>query len=66
MRPCKNEVRHGAVRWSNELVLHVIEMKTDGPAPALEGLAELFQTEIRALDEMLLDHNARLLPAAMR
>lgn len=61
----KNEVRHGAVRWSNELVLHVIEMKTDGPAPALEGLAELFQTEIRALDEMLLDHNARLLPAAM-
>ena len=61
----KNEVRHGAVRWSNELVLHVIEMKTDGPAPALTGLAELFQADIRALNEMLRDHNARLLPAAM-
>ncbi len=61
----KNEVRHGAVRWSNELVLHVLEMKTDGPAPALDGLTGLFQTEVAALDEMLRDHGARLLPAAM-
>jgi len=61
----KNEVRHGAVRSSNELVLHVIEMKTDGPAPALAGLAPLFQEEVRALDVLLRDHEARLLPAAM-
>jgi glutamate---cysteine ligase / carboxylate-amine ligase len=61
----KNEVRHGAVRWSNELVLHVLEMKTDGPAPALDGLAGLFQSEVRALDDLLRDHGARLLPSAM-
>jgi glutamate---cysteine ligase / carboxylate-amine ligase len=61
----KNEVRHGAVRWSNELVLHVLEMKTDGPAPALDGLAGLFQSEVRVLDDLLRDHGARLLPSAM-
>ncbi len=61
----KNEVRHGAVRWSNELVLHVIEMKTDGPAPSLDGLAEDFQSEVRALNNRLRDHEARLLPGAM-
>jgi glutamate---cysteine ligase / carboxylate-amine ligase len=61
----KNEVRHGAVRWSNELVLHVLEMKTDGPAPSLDGLAGLFQSEVRALDDLLRDHGARLLPSAM-
>lgn len=61
----KNEIRHGSVRWSNELVLHVLEMKTDGPAPALDGLADLFQSEVRSLNEMLRDHEARLLPSAM-
>ena len=61
----KNEVRHGAVRWSNELVLHVLEMKTDGPVPALDGLAALFQADVRALNDMLRDHEARLLPSAM-
>lgn len=61
----KNEVRHGEVRWSNELVLHVLEIKTDGPVPALNGLAGLFQAEVRALDDLLRDHDARLLPSAM-
>ena len=61
----KNEVRHGSVRWSNELVLHVLEMKTDGPALSLDGLAPLFQSEIADLDRMLRDHGARLLPSAM-
>ena len=61
----KNEIRHGRVRWSNELVLHVLEMKTDGPAPALDGLAAIFQSEVRALDLLLRDHGARLLPSAM-
>lgn len=61
----KNEVRHGAVRWSNELVLHVLEMKTDGPAPSLDGLDGLFQADVRALNDMLRDHEARLLPSAM-
>ena len=61
----KNEVRHGPVRWSNELVLHVLEMKTDGPAPSLDGLDILFQSAVADLDRMLRDHGARLLPSAM-
>ncbi len=61
----KNEVKHGTMRWSNELVMHVIELKTDGPAPALEGLAAEFQKEVVHLNEMLSDHNCMLLPSAM-
>ncbi len=30
------------VSWSNELVLHVIEIKTGGPAPRLEPLPDCF------------------------
>lgn len=61
----KNEVRHGAIRWSNELVLHVLEMKTDGPSPTLDGLDTLFQNEVRALNDILRPHGALLLPSAM-
>ncbi|MBK8719613.1 MAG: hypothetical protein IPN32_33610 [Deltaproteobacteria bacterium] len=28
-----NQVERGALAWSNELALHVIELKTNGPAP---------------------------------
>ncbi|MCC5805147.1 MAG: hypothetical protein JJU00_02355 [Opitutales bacterium] len=61
----KNEIRHGKTRWSNELVLHVIELKTDGPAPALEGLAAGFQEEVRFLNATLAKSGCRLLPSAM-
>ena len=46
----KNEVRHGALRWSNELVLHVIELKTDGPQPHARWAGTLFQEEVRFLE----------------
>lgn len=61
----KNEVKHGNLRWSNELVLHVIELKTDGPARRLDGLAERFQREVRFLNEMLAEYACMLLPTAM-
>lgn len=51
--------------WSNELVLHVVELKTGEPAPALGGLAERFQRHVRRIDELLAPHGARLLPTAM-
>ncbi len=60
----KNEVKHGKLRWSNELVLHVIELKTDGPARRLEGLANDFQTEVRYLNQLLSAHGCKLLPTA--
>lgn len=55
----------GQLGWSNELVLHVIELKTNGPAPQLEGLAALFQQDIDRINRTLALWDARLLPTAM-
>lgn len=38
-----NEVERGPICWSNELALHVIEVKSNGPAPELGALAAQFQ-----------------------
>ena len=60
-----NEVDHGPIAWSNELALHVVELKTNGPAPRLAGLAEAFQHSLRDADALAGDEGARLLPGAM-
>jgi gamma-glutamyl:cysteine ligase YbdK (ATP-grasp superfamily) len=51
--------------WSNELVLHVIELKTAQPAVRLEGLAESFQAGVRRINSILEPHGAVLMPGAM-
>lgn len=51
--------------WSNELVLQVVELKTNGPAPALDPLPGYFATDIAEIDGMLASHGARLLGTAM-
>lgn len=60
-----NEVDAGALCWSNELVLHVIELKTNGPATGLTGLAIRFQEDIHRIDCLLEPFGARLLATAM-
>jgi gamma-glutamyl:cysteine ligase YbdK (ATP-grasp superfamily) len=60
-----NEIEVGPLCWSNELVLHVIELKTNGPAPELGGLAVQFQTGIGQINARLERHRARLLGTAM-
>ena len=59
-----NEVEHGPLAWSNELVMHVIELKTNGPATGLAGLADLFQQDVRVINELLAPLNACLMPSA--
>lgn len=59
------EVDRGALRWSNELALHLIELKTNGPVSSLESLHESFQRDISAIDTLLSPMGARLLPGAM-
>ncbi len=59
------EVERGAIAWSNELTLHVLELKTNGPAPALEGLAAAFQESVADANRHLADLGARLLPGGM-
>ncbi|MGE0483932.1 MAG: glutamate-cysteine ligase family protein [Gammaproteobacteria bacterium] len=60
-----NELARGRVGWSNELSLHVLELKTNGPAPALDGVAEDFAAELRFADDLLAPLGARILPCAM-
>ncbi len=60
-----NDVERGAFAWSNELALHVIEMKTNGPAPNLAGLSAGFQGEVRAMNRLLEPLGATLMPSAM-
>ena len=60
-----NDVERGAFEWSNELALHVIEMKTSGPAAKLLGLGAGFQGEVRAMNRLLEPLGATLLPSAM-
>jgi gamma-glutamyl:cysteine ligase YbdK (ATP-grasp superfamily) len=60
-----NEVAHGELAWSNELVAHVIELKTNGPAESLRGLGRRFHQDVLAINQRLAADGAMLLPTAM-
>jgi gamma-glutamyl:cysteine ligase YbdK (ATP-grasp superfamily) len=60
-----DEVEAGPLRWSNELVLHVVELKTNGPAASLQGLADAFQQGVMAINRRLAPLDGRLMPTAM-
>ena len=55
----------GEMAWSNELVAHVIEFKTNQPAPRLSGLAASFGEQLTRANELLGGRGARILPTAM-
>ncbi len=59
------DVVRGVFGWSNELVLHVIEIKNLAPAATLAGIASGFTAEVSAIDDLLRRRGARLLPGAM-
>lgn len=62
-----DEVRtSNPISWSNELVAHVIELKTSAPAQGLTaGLAADFQRHVRAINARLARHNAVLMGGPM-
>jgi gamma-glutamyl:cysteine ligase YbdK (ATP-grasp superfamily) len=55
----------GPVTWSNELMLHVVELKTARPAPRLQGLAEHFQDHVGRINAVLAPMGCRLMPTGM-
>ena len=59
------DVEFDDVSWSNELVLHVIELKTTGPVAALDGLAGRFTDHVARINAHLAPLGARLMPTAM-
>lgn len=60
-----SEAYLGPIAWSNELVMHVLEMKTNGPAPNLHGLSDHFHKSILQANLLLKDQQSILLPTAM-
>lgn len=59
------ELERNSIAWCNELVAHVIELKTNGPAQELASLAHKFACEIKYINDLLKPHHAMLLPTAM-
>jgi hypothetical protein len=59
-----NELDCGQLRWSNELVLHVVELKTNGPVRHLSGLYRAFQRDIQGINALLEPLNACLMGSA--
>lgn len=60
------ELEVGELAWSNELVLHVVELKTNGPARHVDGeLLAAFERDVRRMSELLRPMGATLLPTAM-
>ena len=55
---------NGLITWSNELVLHVIELKSSQPEINLNGLAHGFADNVKKINGILGEWNAMLMPTA--
>lgn len=60
-----SDVEREPISWSNELALHVLELKTPFPTPHLKTLPQAFQNEVQLINERLKKWNACLMPTAM-
>lgn len=59
-----SDVDNGMIEWSNELVAHVVELKTNGPTSDLDTLDELFSENIREMNVLLAEFDTQLMPTA--
>ena len=59
------EVELGSISWSNELALHVLELKVSKPVDDLAQVTDDFQQSIAHANEILGKFGARLMPTAM-
>ncbi|WP_165732439.1 glutamate-cysteine ligase family protein [Polaribacter sp. 20A6] len=59
-----SDIENGAIAWSNELVAHVVEIKTNGPTADLTNLADEFHKNIVEINALLKPLNTKLLPTA--
>ncbi|MBX3413188.1 MAG: glutamate--cysteine ligase [Pirellulales bacterium] len=60
-----SETDQGGISWSNELVLHVVELKTTDPATSLDGWGDQFARHVTRMNGLLAPLGARLMPTAM-
>jgi gamma-glutamyl:cysteine ligase YbdK (ATP-grasp superfamily) len=59
------QVSRGHIGWSNELVLHVMELKNNEPDPTFRGLDDAFQDSISGLNGLLEPRGGMLMPTGM-
>ena len=59
------DFRSDGLVWSNEIGLHVLELKVAGPSPSLSGLGSAFQAQVAKVNDALRPAGARLLPGGM-
>jgi carboxylate-amine ligase len=59
-----DDIDNGTIAWSNELVAHVVELKTNGPTADLNNLSEAFHKNIKEINALLKPLNTSLLPTA--
>ena len=59
-----SDVERGDVEWSNELVSHVVELKTANPTKKIASFRNKFAKEVKAINKVLAKRNAMLLPTA--
>ncbi len=59
-----SDIENGKIEWSNELVAHVVELKTNGPTNDLSNLDILFSENIMEINRFLKEFDTCLLPTA--
>lgn len=59
-----SDFENGMITWSNELVLHVVELKSTKPESDFGALGIKFSENIRSMNSILLKWNAMLMPTA--
>lgn len=59
-----SDIENGKIEWSNELVAHVVELKTNGPTADLSELDALFNENIKEINDRLNKRGKCLLPSA--
>src|SRR5688572_30721123 len=59
-----SDYENGIVTWSNELVMHVIELKSTKPESDFTALEKGFVDNITTINKLLKKQNAMLMPSA--
>lgn len=59
-----NAYEKEGICWSNELALHVVELKTCRPETDLAAVSPLFANDVREINRRLAKYNGCLLPSA--
>lgn len=60
----QSDFENGIVTWSNELVLHVVELKSTRPEINFNALENAFADNVRRINAVLAASNAMLMPTA--